>query len=680
MSWSVFPLVIARTAGYEYDVLGRLADPSLTIATADFPDRYAAACVSARRELVEVLTDPRVREGIAVLAPDALRWTVPRVDARRTGGPDKYERKLLLFLQRLVAKCDTNAIAGNVAYVALAPELGPLLPDLPIRRGFVAHWVLSELLLARAVPELAERKPVLGPAAALLDPAASAKFTALVGDATRWADVRGWGHRLDERTALNLHRRGVVWSAPVLPVAEPDALAAAGMVGAGEFPELAAMAREYAASGATDKLATLRRAEDWVAEQGLSEVRRGAGAVYQDRTVLYAEHHEPSAATSFPVEHAEEILAALRPALDLAVAVGAWARAQARAQAAPAVTQLAGDRPRVPLREVLRALPGGYPIAIDQAPPVLALLAHIASADSAEGAPVQLAARDIGAACAGWLPAGETPLLASPDVFVSDSGDIVLGEVHAGLTLFGNLMTFVEDRDRLLRLARTWLSDNDPATTRLVNVAMGQRFGKVCHLEVMPRTLELTGSAAIGRQPLSVDDLQVDPDLQVWCRDERVELQLASGDGTMFSPWGPPAARHPTFRLPGASRMPRIVVGRCVLQRATWWFDGAECAELGRGAPVQRYRKLLDLATRAGLPRWVFVRVPSEPKPVHLDLANPLLADAVVRLLSRSTAEGEVRVSEMLPQPVPGGRMQEFRMSCVRGIAARDTTSSGRAR
>jgi hypothetical protein len=280
-----------------------------------------------------------------------------------------------------------------------------------------------------------------------------------------------------------------------------------------------------------------------------------------------------------------------------------------------------------------------------------------------------LRADDVEAACAPWLPVGETPLLASPDVFVSADGQVVLGEVHAGLTLFGNLLSFVDDRDRLLREAREWLDRHDPICTRLINVAMGQRFGKVCHLEVMPRTLQLSGKAAAGRQALSVNDLEVDHDLRVWLGQEPVELQLASGDGTVFSPWGPPAARHPTLRLPGASRMPRITVGRCVLQRATWWFAARDVADLGHGGSPRRYRALLDFAARHELPRWLFVRIPTEPKPIHLDLANPLLADAVIRLLSRSSArEAEVRVSEMLPHPVPGHRMQEFRISCVRRV------------
>lgn len=683
MSWTAFPLAIARTAGFDYRTLARLADPELpdlVRTNVDWTPRYLHACAAARQELVALLADHRVREGISVLAADAVRWTVPKVRPERTGGPDKYERKLTLFLQRLVAKCDTNAIAGTIGYVALDAELEPLLPAGPQRRGFVAHWVLSEFLLVRVAEQFGEQKPELGPAVALLEPAAASKIAELVNGADRWADVRRGGRPIDQRTVLRLHRRGLVLSAPVLPVAEPDALRAARAAGAQDLTELAAAADEYATSGADDKLAVLERIEHWLTTQGMPEVRRGAGEIYRDRTVLYAEHYEPDTAAGWPEDRGAAVLAELQPALDLAAAVGVWGRVQARERARPAFAALAGDRRRVPLPEVLRALPAGYPMRVEQAAPVVALLELLADRGDVTGAEVRLSAQDIERVCAGWLPFGEQPMLASPDVFVStDDSTLVLGEVHARLTVFGNLLCFLDDRDELLTMARTWLARHDPGTIRLVNVAMGQRFGKVCDLEVMPRTVELSGRAAPGRQRLSGADLEVDGNLDVWHREERIELQLASGDGTVFSPFGPPAARQPTIRPPGAVRMPRVRVGRCVLQRASWWFPTNALAELGRGSPAKRYQNMIAFADRYSLPRWMFLRIPGEPKPVHLDLANPLLADACVRLLAAAGgADEEVRITEMLPPPpAEGKRIQEFRLSCVRSVSAQDP-SAGR--
>ena len=259
-----------------------------------------------------------------MLAADALRWTVPRVRPDRSGGPDKHERKLALFLQRLVAKCDTNAIAGTIGYLALDPQLEPLLPDGPRRWGFVAHWVLSEFLLARAAEQFTNQKPVVGPAVAVLEPTAARKITALLAGAQRWGDVRCGGRPINRQTVLNLHRRGLVLSAPVLPVAEPDALCAARDAGVDGLDELAAAAERYARGGAEDKLAALEGSERWLSTRGMAKVRRGAGEIYRDRTVLYAEHYEPDTAAGWPRDRTEAVLAELQPALDLAVAVGVW--------------------------------------------------------------------------------------------------------------------------------------------------------------------------------------------------------------------------------------------------------------------------------------------------------------------------------------------------------------------
>ena len=151
-------------------------------------------------------------------------------------------------------------------------------------------------------------------------------------------------------------------------------------------------------------------------------------------------------------------------------------------------------------------------------------------------------------------------------------------------------------------------------------------------------------------------------------------VTLPEGTARPSSPLDPPAAWRGATRLPGATATPRLLVGRTVLQRATWWFPLEELHALGRGSPARRYLEAVAFARRHGLPRRTLVRVPGEPKPVHLDLANPLLVDAVVRLLARASGrEGaaECRVTEMLPAPdgsaVSAERhAQEFRLSCVR--------------
>lgn len=693
--WATFPLAIARAAGFDYGILERLADPALLAEVGqgglagELGKRYDTACTAARSTLAGLLTDPAVREGIAVLAPDTLRFTADHVlrHCDRVGAPDKYERKIALFVQRLAAKCDTNAIAGTIGYAPLGDVLAPLVPVDPQRRGFVAHWVLSELVLRHNIADGRFRQchPELGPAISLLSAKAAAGIRTMVEGCADWDSVqaRRPAQKLDENLVASLHRRGVVWSAPTLPVAEPDALRSVRCAAADlDLSPLAEAADEYALGAAERKLDVLENTEKWVSAAGLSQVRRGAGQVYADRTVLYAEHYDPASGRRWPQQRTAEILDALQPVLDFAAATGVWGREQAAWHAADDLARLAGDREQVPLDEVLRELPGGYPVDIGSAAPVGAVLDRVADRFSGGfpgGAqPVSLTAAEVSEASAPWLPAEHHVLLASPDVFVipaaSGPPTVVVGEVHAGLTLFGNLLCFLPDKEAVVERARSWLDEHDARTRRLVNVAMGQRFGKVCHLEVMPRTLEVSGKAAQGRVPVAITDMEVGRDLVVrLCgTGEPVELLLASGDGTAFSPFAPPAARLPTLRIPGLVALPRLTVGSAVLQRATWWFPLDEVRVLGTSNAMQRYRQTVMFARKHGLPRRTFVRIPGEPKPVHLDLANPLLVDAVVRLIARAesgttgAAAPEVRISEMLPEPESGTPMQEFRLSCVR--------------
>ncbi|GAB3988802.1 hypothetical protein GCM10029978_112150 [Actinoallomurus acanthiterrae] len=101
------------------------------------------------------------------------------------------------------------------------------------------------------------------------------------------------------------------------------------------------------------------------------------------------------------------------------------------------------------------------------------------------------------------------------------------------------------------------------------------------------------------------------------------------------------------FALLPADRdhLPRVTIGRCVMQRETWRTTAAELA----AAPVDTLRAL-------GVPRYAFVRVAGEPKPFLIDLADapPVpLHQQLRRSLNAAVARDpgtRVSVSEMLPR------------------------------
>jgi len=244
-------------------------------------------------------------------------------------------------------------------------------------------------------------------------------------------------------------------------------------------------------------------------------------------------------------------------------------------------------------------------------------------------------------------------LFASPDVMLvapslaeveAGAMDVLVGEVHWGLQFFGNLCCFLADREAMLRRVREWLG---PAARGVLNVALGRRFGKLCYLEVFPRTLELLGPAAQGQPAVRPEDLVMDREgrLRLEAVDEPVALMMGDGDGRDFSALSLPALSLLTVRL--GDHTPRLRVGRAIVQRATWWCTAGELTGLSRLPGPERYRAAVAWARRLGLPRRLFAHVPGERKPFYVDLASPHLVDVLVY----AARPGELRLTELLPEP-----------------------------
>ncbi len=104
--------------------------------------------------------------------------------------------------------------------------------------------------------------------------------------------------------------------------------------------------------------------------------------------------------------------------------------------------------------------------------------------------------------------------------------------------------------------------------------------------------------------------------------------------------------------LPGASHSPRITVDGVVIWREKWQFPVSTLRFATGTEPLDRFREMRRWATRSGLPRFLFIKVPVERKPTFVDLHAPPSAEIVSRLV-RVTAEsdpaGVVSFSEMLP-------------------------------
>jgi len=174
-----------------------------------------------------------------------------------------------------------------------------------------------------------------------------------------------------------------------------------------------------------------------------------------------------------------------------------------------------------------------------------------------------------------------------------------------------------------------------------------------------------------GLSPKSRDAVLHPCRLYVVATPERLELRaqgvrgrlkllapLAGGPSIRQDPLSPFAfPRHfggVGLRSVGHDHLPRIRCGRVVLHRERWrmpahvfrgWGPGRRPAK-GDAADFAAARKL---CRDAGLPRHGFLRIPGEPKPVHVDWESPLIVRQVFRLAR--TSDAPVEFSEMLPSP-----------------------------
>lgn len=91
----------------------------------------------------------------------------------------------------------------------------------------------------------------------------------------------------------------------------------------------------------------------------------------------------------------------------------------------------------------------------------------------------------------------------------------------------------------------------------------------------------------------------------------------------------------------------RIRFNRTVYKRRTWTYRSGDWPTL-IGEDFEVFVKWHCWQLEQDLPRWVFIKCDSEPKPLFVDFENPLSLDALTTTLKKANV---IQVSEMLPAP-----------------------------
>ena len=107
--------------------------------------------------------------------------------------------------------------------------------------------------------------------------------------------------------------------------------------------------------------------------------------------------------------------------------------------------------------------------------------------------------------------------------------------------------------------------------------------------------------------------------------------------------------------LPRVSHQPRLAIDRLIVAREAWSFAASDLSFAHRKDAPGRFLGARRWASRQGMPRYVFVKVPVEKKPFYLDFESPIFVDlfakAIRRTVESDLASSAVTLSEMLPTP-----------------------------
>lgn len=643
------------------------------------------------------LAGPRVAQAVTQSAPGyAERLYRARADPQPSRIRAKERAGLVTghrFLRRLGARCETVSFFGPSLFVRLDPEQSaPLWTDAPGPETVsvdAAAWLIRELAgkALRRLPRSqwwVSRDPLWRLDGGALVRVIDGRALPVGPEAARWWErLTGWC-KLDKLTAIEPDGarlaqalrtlRPALRFGPAVPATERDALArlAREVPDDPDVGEVRARLRAVERTPGPERQDLLRDTERVLRERGYP-TGRGAGEQYADRTFWHEERGSPySERTVFgaPVVAAvERALAAAVPPLYL---LAVLERADARA----AVRTMLDGRPVNLALAAARELPPPS----GRADAFRAALADLARRRAGDRGVARLTAGDVAELCrpfwAALSAADREPAPALPGFDLLAAGDRieaaqwVVGEVHDdSSSILGGSSSRVHSRpDGLYADFCAHVAELVPVD-RMAGVVSRRRTMHITP-ELPGLAIELAGvSAKEPHQVVPIAEAEVCPDgTAVAVRGRRYWLYPGDLPSTLHRALSLPGLRSlgwPAPRGAGESRTPRIEVDGVVLRRATWTLHLPEPARPG----YQHWRHVQRLRREHGIPRRVFARLVREPKPVYLDLDDPVAVDDLARL-----GGGWVRLSECLPdadqlwwRPDGAAQVAELRLACLIG-------------
>ncbi|CAL9609317.1 hypothetical protein SUDANB106_05606 [Streptomyces sp. enrichment culture] len=678
----------------------------------DFARLYADAAVETAHILQDIARTPAFREAVAwqnrpVLDSGLkpfLNWTPTA--AGRTSMPRQREELVAHYWQRFCVKNDTIGFFGPVGWGRWDPRTDGVEVD--AGRGLVAdsevYWAgwavdalastigadpaLREWTAPRRVPFVrldGARVTVPGRPPQTVDEATAAVLARCDGVRTA-REIAAALPRTDVPAVLEdlVARRWAVWRLEVPAGTHPERSLRAWLERVGDaqarrrgLDALEALERRRArvrdARGAEALVTALTELEEeFTALTETAAVREKSAGTAPCRALVYSDCRRAATARLGPA--VRDALAPLEPLLTsagwltarLADAVMDRAKEVYRGLAARGPVDLAAfwfACMPVLHGDARTAAPGLQRDFRDRwegilAPPPGARRVRLSLGDVA--GPVR---ERFGGPGGGWTAARYI----SPDIMIAAEGaeavargdfELVLGELHLAANTLGASL-FVHQHPDPGEL--TALTDRDHPGPRLMPLLPKEHrsrlSARIRHALVRPRDhqVALLDFTADPARPRTVNSA----DVTVREREDG-ELAVVLPDGAEFAAVDVFSHVLTTLAmdlfqvLPEAAHSPRITVDRLVVARETWRIPAGSTDFAAEKDEARRFVRARQWREETGLPRFVFVASPAEPRPFYVDFDSPVYVTVLakaLRRLARRDPDGQVVVTEMLPTP-----------------------------
>lgn len=111
-----------------------------------------------------------------------------------------------------------------------------------------------------------------------------------------------------------------------------------------------------------------------------------------------------------------------------------------------------------------------------------------------------------------------------------------------------------------------------------------------------------------------------------------------------------------SFKMfPPSKHMPRITIDQMVVSREAWYFAPQDLVFANEKTPLERFIATRRWAQRNEMPRFIFVKVATEPKPCFIDFDSPMYVEVFLKMvrqdMRKDPAMLSLAITEMLPTP-----------------------------